>query len=257
MYPEQLYLSKNQAIEKYRARHIEMSFPWRICNLVFILPLVTGCSELDTPITQAGVSFKNHGQMGKITKASQSYQPIGKQLITPQQIGKAQLGMSVGELKQLYPQANYRLTSLPGIPRAIAVSEKSEDLFYFIASPDSGGLPRDEAVIMFVTTNNPKYKTVEGIKPGISLEKATKAYGPVLLYFSPQAEYAQFQNQPSNPRSGMGFWAKAAAGQKAAGVYQWSNTQQNSCETGNSGFCQSNQFNPGSTIWYISVGSQR
>ncbi|MGC1249150.1 MAG: hypothetical protein WA865_23275, partial [Spirulinaceae cyanobacterium] len=163
----------------------------------------------------------------------------------------------VGELKQLYPQANYSLTSLPDIPHAIAVSENAEDLFYFIASPDNGEFPEDEAVIMFLITNNPNYGTAEGIKPGTSLAESTQAYGGVQLYFSPDVEYAQFQNQPSNPHSGMGFWVKSPHEQKAAGIYQWSDPQQNSCEIANSGYCQSNQFNPGSKIWYISVGAQR
>ncbi len=260
MYPEHLYLPKNQAYRSISSKaHLEMIFPWRLFNLIFILSLVAGCSEPNKSVTQAGVSFKNDSYIASITTVSQSSHRVSEheQIITPQQIGKAQLGMRVGELKQLYPQANYRLTSLPDIPRAIAVSENAEDLFYFIASPDNGEFPKDEAVIMFLITNNPNYGTAEGIKPGTSLAEATQAYGGIQLYFSPDVEYAQFQNQPSNPRSGMGFWAKAATGQKAAGIYQWSDPQQNSCQTTSSGFCQSNQFNPGSEIWYISVGSQR
>ncbi|NES72529.1 MAG: hypothetical protein F6K24_48715 [Okeania sp. SIO2D1] len=164
--------------------------------------------------------------------------------------------MTVGELKKLYPQASYRLSSLPDLPSVVAVSEGSENLFYFLAVPQSEHLPSDEAVIQLLVTGNSRYKTDLGIGPESDLPEVVRAYGAVKVYYSSDAEYAQFSKQPNSKQSGMSFWLQPPTGEKTAGKYSWKDVKKNLCVEAKSGFCESEDFKSGSKLRYIAIGGR-
>lgn len=228
-----------------------MKLNYQTLGAVFSVLLIASCSGISTPdnITQSP------GPTEEIT-TDRTPKPSEETLITPSQIGSVRLGMTFGELKQQYPQATYRVTPLPDIPVAIAVTQSNEDLFYFVTNaPLSNELPPDNAAIELILTNHSRYSTASGIKPGSSLAEATQAYGDVNLYFSPDAEYAEFQQHPETADAVMGFWVQGQQGQ-AAGEYQWINKQAAHCESAPSGYCETTTFDPNAKIAFISIANK-
>lgn len=225
-----------------------MHFKYQTLGATVALLLITSCATIQSPRNQASLTPTQEESTTNTSLSSE------ESLITPSQIGSVRLGMTFSELKQLYPQATYRVTPLPDIPAAVAVTQGSEDLFYFVTdAPLSNELPSDDAVIEFMMTNHSRYTTAQGIKPGSSLAEASQAYGSVNLYFSPDGEYAQFQQQPTTPDAVMGFTVEGSQEQPAAGKYNWINQKAAHCESSPSGFCESTSFHPEAKIAYISI----
>lgn len=168
-------------------------------------------------------------------------------VITPERIGPVRLGMTVQELKRLFPGANYRIVTLPDIASIVAIRQGPRDLFYFTTSSNSGKLPAPKEIINFLITKNPRYRTEAGVKPGSLLADAVKVYGAPELYYSPDAEYAKFSRAPA---SKMGFMVVGPPGQDSAGIYRMSP------ENIEGGYYRSTRFRPGSMISYVSIASE-
>ncbi|MEW5859860.1 MAG: hypothetical protein AB1861_21145, partial [Cyanobacteriota bacterium] len=97
---------------------------------------------------------------------AQSRRTTNDYLIPPQQMGRVRLGMTVGQLKRMFPKATYRLVRMEDIPSAVVmVSQGSEILFYFVSSADTAKPPADKDTINFMMTKNPRYATAAGIRP--------------------------------------------------------------------------------------------
>lgn len=170
-------------------------------------------------------------------------------LITPQQVGRVRLQMTVREVKQLFPTATFRLTTLPDTPSIVAVKQPNaaDDLLYFNTERMDEKLPGDDEKLTQIMTRNPQHKTAAGIGHGSTIDDAVKAYGAVKLYYSPDVEYAKFAQAPA---SEMAFWVAAPAGKKSAGVYRMVPAELSE------GYYQSSRFNAGATISYISIAAQ-
>lgn len=133
-------------------------------------------------------------------------------------IGPAQLGMTLGALKEaLGPGTEFTVES-PFIVDfdAIAVRQGEEVLFYILSLP--GEPPTDADPIEGLYTDNSKFQTDAGVGPGTSVQEAVQAYGPVTLSYNTQnesREYARFERQPSTNIS----FATGNGSQNPAGVY--------------------------------------
>lgn len=139
-------------------------------------------------------------------------------LISATGIGPAQLGMTLGDLKQILGAETEFTVESPFIVDfdAIAVRQGEETLFYILSLP--GTPPTDADPIEGLYTDNPKFRTEADVGPGTSLQAATQAYGPVTLSYNTQnesREYARFARQPSTNIS----FATGNGNQDAAGVY--------------------------------------
>jgi hypothetical protein len=204
-----------------------------------------GCQAVGTAPAEATV-----GPANAAPTVEQTAQRTGDEhLLTPRQVGRARLGMSVGEVKRLFPSATFRVVPLPDIPAIVAVGQAGgEDILYFgtARTGDEGGgaLPRDDERVTQLVTKDPRFRTAEGIGPGSSLEDATKAYGAVTLLYSPDVEYAKFG---AGPAAGLGFIVTPPSGQKSAGIYG------TSPEETEGGFRRSARFHPGARISYVSI----
>jgi hypothetical protein len=154
---------------------------------------------------------------------------VENRLLSPQGIGVAQLGMTLGTLKQQLSGAEFTVES-PFIVDfdAIAVRQDGEVQFYILYL--AGQSFTDSDVIQGLWTDNPAYQTTEGIGSGISIAAAEAAYGDATLSYNTDnesREYARFANQPaSNLSFSTGNGAANPAGIYASPASGYNETQE-------------------------------
>ncbi|GAB4364567.1 MAG: hypothetical protein Kow00121_00340 [Elainellaceae cyanobacterium] len=200
-------------------------FGFIISSLVVV---TTGCGRTasestssTSPISssQPAADVSSTAQAEPSPSAMESDDQTDQSLISTGGIGKAQLGMTLGELKEtLGAEAEFTVES-PFITDfdAIAVREGGEVQYYilYLAGESFG----DEDVIQGLFTDNPKFRTEAGVGPGTSIAQAEAAYGKATLSYNTQnesREYVRFEQQPSGNIS----FATGNANAEAAGYYQ-------------------------------------
>ena len=194
--------------------------------LTSFMIIATGCgpssdSSPDTSTPTASVSPASPS-VAEVEPEPETPSPTPKDadstVISATGIGPAQLGMTIGALKEaLGPETEFTVES-PFIVDfdAIAVRQGEEVLFYILSLP--GEPPRDTDPIEGLYTDNPKFQTDAGVGPGTSVQEAVQAYGPVTLSYNTQnesREYARFERQPSTNIS----FATGNGSQDPAGIY--------------------------------------
>lgn len=145
--------------------------------------------------------------------------PTTNQLISSEGIGEARVGMTYGQLKQqLATKAEFTVKS-PFIVDfdAIAVS-KSGKVQYYILYP--AGTPlADSSVIEALVTDNPSYRTAEGVGPGTPLQQAEAIYGDATLSYNTMNESREYIKFTKEPSRSIKFRPKPKEGKQFAGVY--------------------------------------
>lgn len=140
-------------------------------------------------------------------------------MISANGIGSARVGMSVGQLKQLLGgTAEFQVKS-PFIVDfdAIAIRQSGEDQYYILYP--AGSRLADSDVIEALVTNNPNYRTAQGVGPGTPLKQAEAVYGDATLSYNlvnESREYAKFGKQPT---ATIRFRLGAANDGSLAGIY--------------------------------------
>jgi hypothetical protein len=143
---------------------------------------------------------------------------VPAQTIADGGIGVAKVGMTLAELKKnLKNSARFETQTnfLPGY-NALAVRQQGKVQFY-IPYPQNKKLSENDQIKLLVT-DNPIYKTAEGVAAGMSIKKATTVYGDAQLGYNPKAsveEIAVFANQPGELR----FLTSGAEAGGRAGIY--------------------------------------
>ena len=151
-------------------------------------------------------------------KGQETAKVLAKFTISTQGIGDAQIGLTYGQLKAKLGQAAQFQVKAPFIVDfdAIAVYQSGQ-VQYCILYP-AGEALKDTDVIEALLTENPNYRTVEGIGPGTPLEQAEKVYGKATLSYNTSnesREYVRFANQPFS-----NIYFRPVVGQKElAGIY--------------------------------------
>ncbi len=165
------------------------------------------------------------------------------QVISSNGIGNAKVGMSLGKLKQILKgKAEFKLQS-PFIADfdAIAIVQGGKPQYYILYP--TGSPMRDPNIIEALVTDNPNYKTAEGITPGTPLKKAVVVYGNPALSYSlanESREYVKFTKQPSKD---IAFRVGSANDGSLGGIYP--SPQQE--------FNQTKEFKDTATIRFIEV----
>jgi hypothetical protein len=140
------------------------------------------------------------------------------QTISDGGIGVAKVGMTLAELKKnLKNSAQFETQTdfTPGY-NALAVKQQGKVQFY-IPYPKKQKVS-DKNQIKILVTDNPIYKTAEGIAPGMSIKKVTEVYGDAQLGYDPKAsseEIALFVRQPGELR----FFTGGSERNGRAGIY--------------------------------------
>lgn len=144
--------------------------------------------------------------------------------ITPVGIGSAKIGMSLKELKEQMGQG-FKFPIKPGFIEgfdAIAVT-KAGAVQYYIPYP-AGTQFTDADKIQHLMTDNPNYRTEQGVGPGTSIQQATTVYGGATLSLSKENESREFINFTQHP-NGLAFRPKPAGKDNFAGDYPESNEE--------------------------------
>jgi hypothetical protein len=142
-----------------------------------------------------------------------------EQLISADGIGVARVGMTLGELKQLLAgKAEFTVKS-PFIVDfdAIAVSQGGKDQFY-ILYPTLLRLAETD-IIEALVTDNPNYRTAEGVGPGTPLKDAQTAYGDASLSYNTQNESREYVKFAKLNTKAIAFRVKPPQGKSVAGIY--------------------------------------
>jgi hypothetical protein len=150
--------------------------------------------------------------------ASPPPETADSKLISATGIGPAQLGMTLGDLKTILGSEFQFTVESPFIVDfdAIAVRQGEKALFYILFLP---GQPlTDTDAIEGLYTDNPDFRTNQGVGPGTPIQEAEQAYGTATLSYNTQnesREYVRFAQQPSANIS----FATGNGSQNAAGIY--------------------------------------
>lgn len=153
------------------------------------------------------------------TSLARNSPPVSKALtISAKGIGPVQLGMSLGQLKRILGlDAEFRVKSPFMVDfDAIAVSQSGK-VQYYILYP-TGTTLADSNSIEALLTDNPKYRTSEGVGPGTPVKQAEAVYGDAALFYNTSnesREYVKFANQSAeNIR-----FRPVSVGDRFAGIY--------------------------------------
>lgn len=145
--------------------------------------------------------------------------------ISPEGIGPAKVGMKLGELKKvLAGKAEFQVKS-PFIVDfdALAIVQSGQEQYYVLYP---AGMPMaDSDVIEALVTDNPNYRTAQGVGPGTPIEQAEAVYGQATLShntLNESREYVTFAKQPSEDIS---FRTRTPQGQQFAGIYPSSSAE--------------------------------
>lgn len=193
-----------------------MKSQFLLCGLLILL---VGCNQNTTPpvVTLPTVSS---------TPVTPQTDNDPSKLISDAGIGEARIGMSLGELKQILgSNTEFRVES-PYIVDfdAIAVRQNGETQYY-ILYPANTTL-QESSSIELIYTDNPQYRTVDGVGSQTPIQTAEAVYGQPTLsynYSSEGREVVRFANQPQNLIFGLG---NANTG-NLGGVYSQSQDEYN------------------------------
>lgn len=151
-------------------------------------------------------------------------------VISDKGISAAQLGITFAQLKQtLGDEVTFTVKSPFMVDfDAVAVSKGGEVQYYILYLANQPF--NDNDVIQGLLTDNPKFRTAEGVGAGTTIADAVKAYGNATLSYNTQnesREYARFDRQPAANIS----FATGNGNQQTAGVYasptsEYNETQQ-------------------------------
>lgn len=206
--------------------------------LFSLMLLLTGCnkdskSSVDgdpSPAASVEASPTSPTPEAKPSPPDAAAPEAESQIISPKGISVAQLGMTLGELKQKLG-ADVELTvQSPFIVDfdALAVRKAGAVEYYILYL--AGQSFTDSDVIQGLLTDNPKFQTAEKVGPGTPLSQAEQAYGKVTLSYNTQnesREYARFANQPaSNISFSTGNGSTSPAGIYASPTGDYNETQQ-------------------------------
>lgn len=138
--------------------------------------------------------------------------------ITGEGMGPARLGMTLGALKQAFPEATYEVTSPFMVDiDAITVSVGEQVQFYILhLSSDPLG---DTDAIELLMTDNPDFRTAEGVGPGTTIQQAESLYGKATLNHHTAYESREYVEFEELPYAGMGFRSDQWGGRDFAGIY--------------------------------------
>ena len=175
-------------------------------------------SSPDAPSAQPSSPDTSPGESPTVDPP-ESTQSVQTQRISAKGIGVAQVGMTLGELKELLgDQAEFQVTSPFMVDfDAIAIVQEGKPQYYILYP---AGIPMsDDDIIEALVTDNPNYQTAEGVEPGTPLKQAEEVYGEATLTYHTVNESREYVKFAQHPSPDMTFRLGAANDDSLAGVY--------------------------------------
>ena len=172
------------------------------------------------------------GEPSAAEEASQDDVLIPNTTVSEQGLGVAQLGMTLGELKQALPDLEF-IEQSPFIVDfdAIAVRHQEETLFYILHL--AGSPLEDSDRIQGLLTDHSMFKTTEDVGVGTPIHAAEVPYGKAILSYNTgneSREYVRFENHPATNISfgtQKHVISQDSASLAPAGIYETSSNQYN------------------------------
>ena len=207
--------------------------------IAVLLAIGSHLTLISTPGSAATRAGTN--PLSEVANAAQKT-PSASVAITDRTIGAAKVGMTFGELKKaLGSTAQFKVESPFMVDfDAVAVSQSGKVQYRIIYA--AGTKLKDTDVIELLMTDNPNYKTVQGVGPSMTLKQAEAIYGKATLSYNVDNESREnvvFANQPSKKF----LFVPKADGKQFAGVYG----------PGKGGFFQTNKYQPNAVIKSVMV----
>nr|MDJ0707282.1 hypothetical protein [Leptolyngbyaceae cyanobacterium MO_188.B28] len=188
-------------------------------------------------------------QLWNNRRNEQSPTPQSGWLISFESIGLAKLGMPLEDLKlELGTDAQFQTKSpFMGNFDAIAVTIPGDHkALYYIVYPSGTALEDSDEITMLIT-DNPKFRTAEGIGPGVLVSKAVEVYGDPTFSYRPANESREFvrfadtaHNNAANSDSSRKFLPQALS-YDFAGIYQNPTGESN----------ETKEFQENASIWQV------
>lgn len=193
--------------------------------LVLAIVILSACSSSNTEsLLQTDKSTANLEQV--------NVQPIvaDEYLISSAGIGKAKLGMTLAQLKQISESdTEFKLVSPFMVDlSAIAVSKDGLVQYYILypagttSHPDRS-TPTDNDPITLLMTDNYQYQTKEGVKVGMPIAEAEEIYGNAILAYNVEGESREYitfdERDSSNINFRASFFKSISDGLGFSGIY--------------------------------------
>jgi len=183
--------------------HVRWGVPVWVPGMLLCSLLMAGaCEKTESPVAEGSPGTEETTPSSSPDGSPSPTAPTVDQTattITGSSIGVAELGMSFGDLKQALPTATFEVRSPFMVDfDAIAISQGTETLFYILYF--AGDSFDDTAPIQGLLTENPAFRTPDGIGPGSPIAEGVAAYGaPTLSYNidNESREYVRFTDHPS------------------------------------------------------------
>jgi hypothetical protein len=130
---------------------------------------------------------------------SQKTAPASTQTISADGIGGVRLGMTVSDLKKIKGYTFQTKTDFATGYSALAVSQKGKVQFYIPYLRQKPLTDKDQ--VRFLVTENPTYKTEQGVSPGMTLKQVSQVYGQPVLQLQKEAESGEILAFAQQPQS--------------------------------------------------------
>lgn len=125
-------------------------------------------------------------------------------LITNNSIGKIRLGMTMNDILKIYPDAKFKIVvgTLEEDTSDILATAGGKNLVYFTTDgfqdEETEVLPPKTDKIVFLMTDDPQYKTAEGIAVSQTFGDAERKYGKPKFYSNDYKDFISFEDKNIN-----------------------------------------------------------
>jgi hypothetical protein len=145
-------------------------------------------------------------------------------VISPDGIGVARVGMTLGDLKKAVDKdTTFEVVSDFAVDfNAIAVKQQGKVQYYIpYERTQSFG---DGDRIRYLVTDNPGFKTAQGVSPGMTIKQVAQIYGSAKLSMNRSAESREIVRFAQQPQE-IVFYGARSEQQDLAGIYPESNEE--------------------------------
>ena len=152
-----------------------------LASVLFFLGCTSELEAIDTSVERSDNSSVEESAPPH-TASRQQVIARDTTLISPGGMGKVKFGMTLREVKEVLGEEVEYIIESPYIvdADAIAVRQDGEVLFYIIHPTEQ--LLQDDDLVTMLQTNNPTFKTEEGVRAGMLIQDAEEIYGEATLF---------------------------------------------------------------------------
>lgn len=193
----------------------------RIAILALGLCLLAACEAPETETAEPAAANAEAGDLAASDTAAE--QPVAI-TITADALGAARVGMTLGELRQVFPDATFEVQS-PFMVDIDAISVTLDAGTHFHVLHLASDSMDDSSTIELLMTDSAAYRTAEGIGPGSSIAEAEAVYGAATLSYNTSSESREQVAFADLPYEGMSLWTDYWGSGEFAGVYPESGSE--------------------------------